>query len=118
MGLIDGVHRDTARISSPRSPGPTINEGPCAEVGSVSMATATQRSFDVQELTTTSANQLVSSSADHNNALALVAPGGNHVVARCIDLLQTDPDIQVLSYRRPLCFSLDLKTLLYFIQVV
>lgn len=89
------MHRDAARISSPRSPGPTINDGPCAEVGSVSMATATQRSFDVQELTTAPANQLVSSCAEHNNALALVAPGGSHVVSRCIDLLQTDPDMQV-----------------------
>lgn len=87
------VYRDTGRTSSPRSIGPVINDGPCAEVGSVSMATATQGSFDVQELSTT---QMASSSAaDHNSALALVAPGGSHVVSRCIDLLQTDPDIQV-----------------------
>jgi len=85
------VQKDTGRTSSPRSIGPVINDGPCAEVGSVSMATATQGSFDVQELSTT---QMASSSADHNSALALVAPGGSHVVSRCIDLLQTDPDIQ------------------------
>lgn len=85
------VQKDTGRTSSLRSIGPVINDGPCAEVNSVSMATATQGSFDVQELSTT---QMASSSADHNSALALVAPGGSHVVSRCIDLLQTDPDIQ------------------------
>ena len=96
MDLTSVVHRDAARTSSPRSPaGPAINDGPCAEVGSVSLATATQRSVDVPELTTTNANQVVNSS-DHQSALALVAPGGSHVVARCIDLLQTDPEIQVL----------------------
>jgi hypothetical protein len=88
------VQKDASRITSPRSPGPIINDGPRTEVDSVSMATATQRPFDVQELTTTPTNQLVSSSAEHNSALALVAPGGSHVVTRCIDLLQTDPEIQ------------------------
>lgn len=97
------VHRDTGRTSSPRSIGPVINDGPCAEVNSVSMATATQGSFDVQELSTT---QMASSSADHNSALALVAPGGSHVVSRCIDLLQTDPDIQV-SFQSMVFFPLE-----------
>lgn len=88
------VQTESPMITSPRSPGPSINDAPCAEVGSVSMTTATQRSFDVQELTTTTSNQLVSSSAEHSHALSLLAPGGSHVVARCIDLMQTDPDVQ------------------------
>ena len=89
------VHRDEIRVSSPRSIGPTIDDGPFAVAESVSMQpAASDRPYDVQELTTTTGHQSVSTAAEHS-ALALMSQGGNQVVARCVDLLQRDPDVQV-----------------------
>lgn len=89
------VHRDEIRVSSPRSIGPTIDDGPFAAAESVSMQPpASDRPYDVQELSTTTGHQSVSTSAEHS-ALGFMSQGGNQVVARCVDLLQRDPDVQV-----------------------
>jgi hypothetical protein len=88
------VQKDEIRVSSPRSIGPTIDDGPFAAVESVSMQpAASDRPYDVQELTTTTGHQSVSTPAEHS-ALGFVSQGGNQVVARCVDLLQRDPDVQ------------------------
>lgn len=88
------MHSDGFRTPSPRAIGPNIDEGLSVEVESISIPASKERSYDAQELITTSGNQWGSSSPEHNMH-TLATQGGNHVVAQCVDLLQRDPNVQV-----------------------
>jgi hypothetical protein len=94
----------SSELGSPssRTLGPNINEGPISEVESVSMLASNERCYNVEELTSTVV-QKGSPSADQMQAVT--SQGGNSVVTWCVDLLQHDPNVQVLickleSWRR------------------
>jgi hypothetical protein len=57
------------------------------------MLASTERCYNVQELTSTVV-QKGSPSADQMQAVT--SQGGNNVVTWCVDLLQRDPNVQVL----------------------
>jgi hypothetical protein len=81
------------RSPSSRTLGPNINEGPISDVESVSMLASNERCYNVQQLTSTVV-QKGSPSADQMQAVT--SQGGNNVVTWCVDLLQRDPNVQVL----------------------